>query len=234
MRLVFFPYAGTGVEAFRGWDRFMPDNVELCSVNYPGRGKRLNEPVVTWVPDLIARMDRALAPFMDVPVVFFGHCMGGMLCFELTRALHGRGGPMPASLFLSGVRAPQCPSLYPDMHALADDEFVSVVKALGLRPDSLFEEDAVVKSTMAVLKGDFQLVETWETDAAGPGGLPVPIHVFGGRDDRFVPEPHLRAWDEHTSQDFSARLFPGGHFYLHDDRAGEALFSHICTALASL
>ncbi len=234
MRLIFFPYAGTGVEAFRTWERFVPDNVEFCSVHYPGRGKRLKEPVVTWVPELIDRMARALVPFMDIPVAFFGHCMGGMLAFELTQSLHDRGGAMPSCLFLSGVRAPQCPCLYPEIHALADDEFVSVVKALDLRPESLFEEEAVVKSTMDVLRHDFQLVETWETDHRGLRPLPVPIHAFGGQDDRFVPEAHLRAWAGHTSAGFSAQLFPGGHFFLHDGGSGEALFFHMCEALAPL
>jgi len=231
LRLIFFPYAGTGAEAFRAWERFLPGNVEFCAVQYPGRGNRLREPAVTSVPELIDRMVQALIPFMDIPVAFFGHCMGGMLGFELTQALHRRGGPMPVRLFLSGVRAPQCPSLYPEMHALADDEFVAVVKALNLRPGAFFEDEAVVKSTTAILKQDFRLVETWETDHGDLRTLPVPIHAFGGREDRFVPEVHLRAWATHTDAGFDARLFPGGHFFLHDGQASEAIFSDICEAL---
>lgn len=234
LRLIFFPYAGTGAEAFRGWERFLPGNVEFCTVQYPGRGKRLREPAVTSVSELTERMARALSPFMDIPVVFFGHCMGGMLSFELTQALYRRGGPMPASLLLSGVRAPQSPSLYPEMHALADDEFAAVVKALNLRPITMFEDEAVAKSSLAILKQDFRLVETWETDHGDLRTLPVPIHAFGGREDRFVPEDHLRAWAAHTHAGFQSRLFPGGHFFIHDGQASEAIFSDICEALVPL
>lgn len=224
MRLLFFPYAGTGVEAFHLWAESLPGGVELGVVHYPGRGSRLKEPSVIWVPDLVERMARALTPFMDIPVVFFGHCMGGMLAHELARHLAATDGATPSGLIVSGVRAPECPCFYPDMHGLPDDEFLSVVKALNLRPGSHFESEAVVRSTMPILRRDFQLVESWAGLGVYPEPLRIPMRALGGSDDAFVPESHLTAWARHTAADFTLRMYPGEHFFIHDDEASQQMF----------
>lgn len=41
LRLFCFPYAGSGPSIFRTWTDDFPADVEVCPVQYPGRGTRL-------------------------------------------------------------------------------------------------------------------------------------------------------------------------------------------------
>ncbi len=62
LRLFCFPYAGGAAAAFRMWPAFLPDTVELCGVQPPGRENRISEESIADVHDLVARLLPSLAP----------------------------------------------------------------------------------------------------------------------------------------------------------------------------
>lgn len=47
--------------------------------------------------------------------------------------------------------------------------------------------------------------------------------AVGGRSDKLVTGWELRAWAEHTTGEFSARMFDGGHVYLREAEFVEVL-----------
>ena len=47
LRLFCIPFAGGGVSMFRGWQEYLPHNVQLCPVALPGREKRMAEKSIT-------------------------------------------------------------------------------------------------------------------------------------------------------------------------------------------
>ncbi len=49
--------------------------------------------------------------YLDKPFTFFGHSMGGLVSFELTRLLYKKYGVNPVDLFISARRAPQIQDL---------------------------------------------------------------------------------------------------------------------------
>ncbi|MFD1050559.1 thioesterase II family protein, partial [Kibdelosporangium lantanae] len=49
--------------------------------------------------------------------------------------------------------------------------------------------------------------------------LPCPISVFGGEWDPTVHTGQLDGWKRHTTADCGVRVFPGGHFFLADNRS---------------
>src|SRR5437763_149373 len=95
LRLFCFPYAGGGASIFHRWSRSLPQSVDVCAVQYPGREHRWKEPPVTRLSDLVQALRQALAPYMDKPFVLYGHSMGGLVGFELARLLRKEGGPQP-------------------------------------------------------------------------------------------------------------------------------------------
>jgi len=54
MRLFCFPYAGGTAAVFRNWPRYLPAEIEVCAVQYAGRGGRIAEPLNE---DIVAIMD---------------------------------------------------------------------------------------------------------------------------------------------------------------------------------
>ena len=45
--------------------------------------------------------------------------------------------------------------------------------------------------------------------------LQCPLHVLGGAQDRASDE-QLQAWRQETQGEFSLQMFPGGHFFIHE------------------
>ena len=87
MRLFCLPYAGGGTAVYNTWHRYLPDTVELVSVRLPGRESRLMERPFTQLDALLPELGAALAEVSDKPFALFGHSMGAMIAFELTRWL---------------------------------------------------------------------------------------------------------------------------------------------------
>src|SRR5688572_20591849 len=130
LRLFGFPHGGGGPQAFREWSRHLPEHIELYALSLPGRGSRLHEPLMTSIDDLIPRLLRALPELIDKPFVFFGHSMGAMVAFELTRQLQQEGFPLPLRLFVSAHKAPYIAHGDAPMHRLPDAELVRLLRRL--------------------------------------------------------------------------------------------------------
>lgn len=216
LRLFCFPYAGGGAAVYRGWSAYLPPEVQLCAVHLPGRGNRFGEPAVSSAGVLVETLAADLGPYFDLPFAFFGHSMGALVGFELTRHLRDRGLPLPEHLLVSGRRAPQRPNEKRPLHALPEDEFLHELRELDGTPEEILREPELMELFSPILRADFQLCETYAFVPGEP--LEVPITAFGGLEDRDVTRDDLLAWREHTRGGFRLRMFPGGHFFLHAAR----------------
>lgn len=217
LRLFCFPYAGGGASIYRTWSSVLPPDIEIYPVQPPGRETRLREKGFTQVPALIEALTPALEPYLNVPFAFFGHSMGALTSFELTRQLYRQGGPMPVQLFLSGHRAPQLPKDGEPIFHLPEPEFVEELRRLNGTPDQVLQNDELMKLMLPILRADFELCDTYDYTQAEP--LPTPITAYGGLQDVEVSRDQLAGWREQTSGQFTMRMFPGDHFYLHSARA---------------
>ncbi|HEX5724523.1 MAG TPA: thioesterase domain-containing protein [Longimicrobiaceae bacterium] len=217
LRLFCFPYAGGGARTFHPWARMLPSGVELCAVQPPGRENRLSEAPYTNMLELVDRLAEVLAPWMDVPFAFFGHSNGAIMSFELARRLRRAGRPLPLHLFLSGRQAPHLPPRHEPIHALAEPAFSERLRRLEGTPEEILQNDEIMELVRPLLRADFALAETYAYAAEPP--LAIPISAYGGDEDPDVFVDDVHAWREYTSAAFHARIFPGGHFFLHSGRA---------------
>jgi len=67
LRLFCFPYAGGGASIFRQWQENMPEGIEVCAVQLPGRENRIAEPLFTRLLSLVNAVVKALDPYFDLP-----------------------------------------------------------------------------------------------------------------------------------------------------------------------
>lgn len=216
LRLFCLPYAGGGAAVFRGWGAVAPPEIHVVPVHLPGRGNRFTEPALTRSDALVEQLAEELSPYMDVPFALFGHSMGAMLAFELTRHLRALGRQLPEHLLVSGRRAPQRVSDKRKLHGLPEDEFRVELRNLNGTPDEILEHPELMELFAPILRADFELCETYALREDEP--LDVPISAFGGLEDPDVSRDDLMAWKEHTRGFFKLRMFPGGHFFLNGAR----------------
>jgi surfactin synthase thioesterase subunit len=212
-RLLCLPYAGGGAAAFREWHRAAPPGVEVYALELPGRGSRLSETPFRRLGPLVRAVADSVEWALDRPYALFGHSMGGLLAFELTRALRRRGAPPPQHLFVSAAAPPGTRPTQPPLHCAPDHEVKERLRTLGGTPPVLLDNDELMDLVLPTLRADFSVLETYEYADEPP--LPVPITAFGGLADRVVPPSALVGWRRESSEGARVRLFPGDHFFVN-------------------
>lgn len=216
-RLICFPHAGGIPGAFRFWRDDIPDEVELCAIQLPGRGGRLREPPIASIPLLAEQITSELLPRLDLPYVFFGHSMGAVLALEVAKAIGKAGGSAPQHVFLSARRPPHLPRLEADLHRLPDDAFLKLLDArYGGVPAEVLQEPELLALFLPTLRADITALETFATSNVEP--LACALTVLGGDEDRLVNLDQLRGWREYTTGAFRVKQYRGGHFYLSEVR----------------
>src|SRR5579872_3415037 len=89
-------YGGGSASAFRGWEEYFPEEIGLLAIQLPGRESRFSELPLSSLPLIIEQLLLAAVPFIEMPYVLFGHSIGGLVCFELARALRKHSLALPA------------------------------------------------------------------------------------------------------------------------------------------
>jgi medium-chain acyl-[acyl-carrier-protein] hydrolase len=216
VRLFCFPHAGGGASLFRGWADGLPDTVEVCPVQLPGREARFREPAFTRLRPLTEALAGALRPHLDRPFAFFGHSMGALVAFELARRLSRDGGPQPVRLFVSGCAAPTVRRDGRPLHGLPGSAFRKELRRLQGTPAAVLDNDELMRLLLPTLRADFALCETYAF-APGPH-LTCAIGAWGGLGDDTVSCRDLAPWRQQTTGRFRLRLLPGDHFFLQTAR----------------
>ena len=206
LRIYAFHHAGGSASGYL-WRKFFPEEIEVCAIQLPGRESRFLQAPITRMAAVVDELSPILASTMDLPFAFFGHSMGALIAFNVTRRLRASGAPLPRHLFVSAHRAPHLPRRGL-IHALPDKEFLE-----RLGDSRLAALDAELREIfLPIVRADITVCETYRHEPAP--ALPVPITAFGGHEDHMVDEAELRGWAEHTASAFDLQMYPGGHFYL--------------------
>jgi medium-chain acyl-[acyl-carrier-protein] hydrolase len=216
LRLFCLPFAGGGATMFRSWQDDLPLSIQVCPVQPPGRETRFREPAYSRMAPLVEALADTLHPHLGRPFAFFGHSLGALAAFELTRALRRRGDPSPERLIVSGHSAPHLPLRRKSMHALPEDEFRAELRRLNGTPAAVLDNDELMRALTPTLRADMAVAETYAPADEPP--LDCPILAVGGAKDAIAPPPDLDAWRRYTRAAFELRLLPGDHFFLQSHR----------------
>ena len=213
LRLFCFPYGGGGASIFRTWPQNLPETVEACAVQLPGREKRFLEAPFTDLRLVVHKLAEVLPPYLTGPFAFFGHSLGAFISFELARQLRRNNLNGLIHLFVSGQRAPQIPDADPQLYQLPDDEFIKQMhRRYEGTPLEVLQNTEMMKLLLPLLRADFTMSDTYTYMEDTP--LDCPITAFGGLQDREASHNDLIAWRDQTRRSFSLKMFPGGHFFL--------------------
>lgn len=217
--MVCLPWAGGSASAFRTWQLDPALAVEVWGVQWPGHETRWREPTANSVAELVEGLEQALQPLLDRPLVLFGHSMGALAAYELTRRLEA-AGQAPELLVLSSHRAAHRPPSRPPASDLPLPELLARLDRMSGPSQSVIRDTGLLTVLAPVLRADFALCERYR-HRPGPR-LRVPVLALAATDDPEVGVDEVTAWAELTDQDTRLALFEGGHLFLLD-HAGEVL-----------
>jgi pyochelin biosynthesis protein PchC len=213
-RLLLLPHAGGSASYFYGFSQLLAGDIDVLTVQYPGRMERHAEPLVGDIEEMARQLSVALIEHQltELPLAFFGHSMGSLVGYEAASFLAGKGHPA-RWLFASSCRAPAA------LHGTAavrttDDTIIADLKSLGGTDVSVLDDPGMRELLLPILRSDSRAVELYRQRPRAP--LSVPVTALHGVDDRWVDLAAAEAWAEVSSGPFELRAFPGGHFYFSE------------------
>ncbi|MFE6848149.1 thioesterase II family protein [Streptomyces sp. NPDC057686] len=217
LRLFVLHHAGGSHLLYRHWPAGLPDIWDVRLLDAPGHGLFLDQPQIADAGALADHLLRVIDPEPGgSPYALFGHSMGGLLAYEITRRAAGRGLPLPVWIGVSARTAPQLAGLGNRYHQLSEAELRTRLKQLGGTPDAVLDEPDLWALFEPVIRADLRLVETWRP-APGTPALPVALSAYAGREDHAASPARMAGWEEHSEHFLGLHAFDGGHFYFQDD-----------------
>ena len=211
-RVLGIAHAGAGASSFNGWQLLLPEWMELVRVQLPGREDNAAIPHVTDLKALIAGLIGEVESLLDRPLVFYGHCVGALISFELARELRRRGHPLPVAMFVASRISPQTrPAVL--LSRLSEEDFVTELDRMGAT-SPLLSNPRWRRYYLPTLRADNVLTDTYAYEPEPP--LDCPIHMFIGRDDRNREEA---GWCDQSARGFTTHMIDGGHFFSREGLA---------------
>ena len=206
LNLFCFHHMGGAASLFQSWPEALPDAIDVCPVQLPGReGRRHEEPLCRF-EDLIDALAAALQPYLDRPFALFGHSMGTWIAYELIHALKEKSGRSPAHLFVAAMPPPSSDGALLKNRPI--DE--SLMPHMEI-PDPLRADEGFMTEWLNLFNADAQLFHSYRYKDKPE--IDCPITVFGGTSDELVDRRELCAWHCHTTEAFKLQQISGGHMF---------------------
>lgn len=215
VRLFLFPYAGGSATTYSRLMWRLNGAILPSAVEYPGRGMRAAEPLVSTMQLLVSDLADAVGEAAaGGRFAFFGHSMGALVAFELAHRLRRLGAPQPEHLFISGAANPQCTPTKKSLTEANDEAVMAELRRLGGTPVELLDDHRLMQMVIPTLRADYTILGNYQHADDEP--LDMPITVLGGRDDQVCPPATLRGWETRSTGGSRLVLLPGGHFFINE------------------
>lgn len=213
-RLFCFHHAGGSAQFFRPWQQALQEQFDLCAIQLPGRWARMREPAYRSAQQAAAATHEALEPLFQPPYLLFGHSLGALIAFELSRRLAEAKIPAPARLIVSGCRNPRSGFDDPGVEKFTDEQLRQHVLSFGMLPQAIIDQKDMLEIFLPILRAD--LIAAYCYQFTGDHQVNCPLTVLGGDDDPLVPTSSLTGWRDFCSAEHwrEPRVFAGDHFYL--------------------
>lgn len=254
MRLFCFPYGGGGATAYRDWQDHLPEFIEVCPIQLPGREARMGEPVINDINLLLEKLITHLTPQFDLPFAFFGHSFGSLIAFELTRYLRKHNLPLPLHIFAAAYPAPHLPTTSlnnllnqlnnmgldlfdftqaDSLKTLSNAQLNSIIDAFyqnGIADynDPMMNAD-ILKILLPIFIADIKLVNDYGYQDEPP--LDMPLTVFIGKQDTWVPYDDHFPWAIHTRKNCEFYELDGSHLFIRNKDFKEQVLQKITILL---
>lgn len=216
-----FPYAGGGLNIFRGWDSVLAPWVEVRPVILPGRDMRFGEAFLESIDDLAHHFIEATvrAGVDHLPQAFLGHSMGAAIAYEAAALAETRNNDsVQASLLIVGGRAaPSLPRVDGPLHTLPDAAFRRKLGEMGGTPLAVLDNDELMELLLPLIRNDFKAIETWVSRC--PVLQRTAVMAIGAALDKESHSMRLQNW-QHVSLAGTTvhEIAEAGHFCIHTHR----------------
>lgn len=196
--------------------------VEVCAVDYPGRGKLLKArrpaTIEALALELLAVLHAKLAD--AVPYAVWGHGVGAWVAFELLLVARAAGLPMPLAGLFMAFPAPHLPLAQRKWHKNAGlnekqfrEEVINWDRSHFTGAGKVIFEDLLWEQALQpLLRADFCLFDEYRFQHKGAPRFSFPIHAWHFEAEHYCCSEHVEMWKEWTVGSFDFQVMQGmGH-----------------------
>lgn len=209
-RVLYCPHAGGGASVARYLRDELPEQIELWTVQLPGREDRFSEAPFASLVEVATAIGNALKILPILPTVLFGHSMGAIVAYETSHVLID--STWLKALMVCGHRPPQQLGQGGSRHKLDDVVLLQELWQLGGMSVEALNNSMLMELVLPVLRQDFFLLENWSNQPRS--ALNVPIIAMAGKNDPEVDVLMLSQWGALSRKGGYTHIDNGGHFYL--------------------
>lgn len=202
-------FAGGNCHSFNFLNDFLTPFFEVIPLELPGRGRRFGQKLLTdsksATRDLLNEWAKKRKK--EVPFGIYGHSMGALLGFELSKILTDENLRF---LVVSGNPGPNIEKekLYYNLETSA---FTERLKKLGGIPDEVFQHSELLTFFEPILRADFEIAECYTTDSTLSN---TPIYAIMGSDESYSDS--IENWKKYTTSSCKTFILAGNHFFIND------------------
>jgi external thioesterase TEII len=210
MKVILLPFAGANKQSYTKF--FQAENT--VTLEYPGRGSRMNEPLLSninnLVDDVFLQLKKEIMSGEDY--ILYGHSLGGLVGYLLCKRIEKLGFKKPHRFVVTGRMAPTCP-VPKILSNLLDDEFWEEIWQLGGTPAEMKENPELLELFAPILKADIKCVEDYKYIKGEK--LTIPIYVLFGSTESILLKD-VEGWKDETEGKVCIKELVGDHFFIYN------------------
>ncbi|MEO5976056.1 MAG: alpha/beta fold hydrolase [Chryseolinea sp.] len=211
INLFCFPFAGGTKYSYNALLPYVPSFIKFVPIELPGRGTRLGEPLLSDIHLIADDVYSQVKSKLIRPYAFYGHSMGTLIGYLLTKRIIQDGFDHPIHLFFTGCAGPSEIESQPKSYHLPKNQFISKLKKMGGSPPEVLDDEEFMDMYEPILRADFQAAETFCYVKSDP--FHIPIWVAIGKDEDATMQ-QAESWRKETTANVEVFEFPGDHFFI--------------------
>ena len=205
-------FAGGNKYSYRFLSEKAPSFLNLITLEYPGRGARMREELISDINLLVDDLYYQIKDKLVESYAFYGHSMGGLFAYLLTLKILQRGQEPPRHLFITGTTGPSAASrLKNPRHLLDQTQFVNTVRELGGMPGEILDNEELLAYLEPILRNDFKTIESYKHVANEPLNIPFTVITGTGED---MEMDDIILWQNESKLKVDFQQLPGKHFFI--------------------
>lgn len=209
IKKICFPFSGGNRYSFNRFARKAPD---FTFIEYPGRGLRTNEELISdlnqLIDDLLPKITDEISSCNEY--IIYGHSMGALVGYLICQKIEEFGFTKPLKLVISGENHPQIKRREKIAH-LPNNQFWEEVVEMGGVPTELLNFTELIEHYTPILKADFTAIENYHY--VKNKKLTIPIDVFYGSEEK-ITEEEIKEWKNATTGVVNITQLEGNHFFI--------------------
>jgi len=218
-KIIAIPFAGGNRYSFKVLEKYVSQDLDWITLESPGRGSRFSENLLETIDEIAEDLLNQLIPLIqDSDYIIYGHSLGTLLGYEITKKIIQQNLKLPICLFFTGRGAPDYNRFLKKKSVLPKDLFWKEVNDIGGLPKEILAHKDLLDMYYPILKSDFKAIEEYKYNKMEKL-FTIPIHICMGTEEIGEGEEktsisNMKAWRNETNSSCTFELLQGDHFFI--------------------